>query len=418
MMKSPTSHIPGENFVKPFEGVKVVDLSTVIAASSAARILADQGAEVIKIESLSGDLHRVQGPILGVPADKDENPIFDVENANKTFVALDLKRPAGKEILLKLVAGADALITNYREDALARLDLTYDALSSRFPGLVYGHVNAYGEKGEDAAKPGYDIIAYFGRTGLGIDTGTSENYPLVNLGGMGDHPTGIALAQGVAAALYRKLRTGQGDKVSVSLYHAGIWTTATMQPAVQVGNRYPQPYQEPVLLPVMGHPYKTADDEWIVFMLFDFDKYWAPLCESLDRPDLVNDARFNSRMANKKNQREMVEILSMLIANRPLEVWAEKWNNLDIPFEYLRHMADVASDNQALVNDFIRPLTYPSGKTFYMPTPPIQFRNGGKPDYRPAAHVGADTRVVLRGLGYSDDEIDVLVDSNEIRTSD
>ena len=404
--------------MKPFEDVKIIDLSTVIAASSAARIFADQGAEVIKVESLSGDLHRVQGAILGVPAEKGENPVFDVENANKTFIALDLKSPAGKNILLKLLDGADVLITNYREDALARLGLTYDELSSQFPGLVYGHVNAYGEKGEEARKPGYDIIAYFGRTGLGIDTGTAENYPLVNLGGMGDHPTGIALAQGVAAALYRKLKTGQGDKVSVSLYHTGIWTTATMQPAVQVGNRYPQPYEEPVLLPVMGHPYKTADGEWVIFMLFDFDKYWKPLCESLDRTDLRDDVRFNSRLANKKNQRALVEILAPLIASRPLAEWAEKWSAADIPFESLRHMADVAGDAQALANDFMRPLTYPSGKTFYMPTPPIQFREGGKPEYRPAADVGADTSEVLLKHGYSAADIAAFVETKVIRAPD
>jgi crotonobetainyl-CoA:carnitine CoA-transferase CaiB-like acyl-CoA transferase len=401
--------------VKPFEGVKVVDLSTVIAASSAARILADQGAEVVKVESLSGDLHRVQGAILGVPIEKDENPVFDVENANKAFISLDLKSPAGRKILYDLLRQADVLITNYREDALARLGLAYDDLRSEFPGLVYGHINAYGEKGKDALKPGYDIIAYFGRTGLALDTGTSENYPLVNLGGMGDHPTGIALAQGVAAALYRKLKTGQGDKVSVSLYHTGIWTTATMQPAAQVGHRYPQPYEEPVLLPVMGHPYKTADGEWIIFMLFDFDKYWKPLCASLGREDLADNARFNSRMANKKNQRELVEILAPLIATRPLWEWAEKWSAADIPFESLRHMTDVAQDEQALVNDFMRPLTYPSGKTFYMPTPPIQFRECGKPDYRPAAEVGANTREVLLKLGYGEDQITALAEGKVIR---
>lgn len=400
--------------VKPFQGLRVVDLSTVIAASSAARILADQGADVIKVETPAGDLHRVQGAILGVPVEPHENPVFDLENANKRFIALDLKTANGQGVLLKLLESADVLITNYREDALGRLGLSYDTLSPRFPGLVYGHVNAYGEKGKEAAKPGYDIIAYFGRTGLAMDTGTSENYPLVNLGGMGDHPTGIALAQGVAAALYRKLKTGKGDKVSVSLYHTGIWTTATMQPAVQVGQRYPQPYKEPVLLPVMGHPYQTADGYWIIFMLFDFDKYWARLCESLERPDLVSDERFNSRLANKKNQREMVEILSTVVASRSLEEWTEAWTQLDIPFECLRHMADVAGDDQALVNDFLRPVTYPSGKTFQMPTPPIQFREGGMPDYRPAGDVGADTRDVLVELGYSESDIATLLADGSI----
>jgi crotonobetainyl-CoA:carnitine CoA-transferase CaiB-like acyl-CoA transferase len=165
----------------------------------------------------------------------------------------------------------------------------------------------------------------------------------------------------------------------------------------------------------MGHPYKTADGEWVIFMLFDFDKYWKPLCESLDRPDLIDDTRFNTRMANKKNQREMVEILSPLIATRPLNDWAVKWSAADIPFESLRHMADVAGDEQALVNDFMRPLTYASGNTFYMPTPPIQFRVSGKPDYRPAADVGADSRDVLIKIGYSEDAIAALADSKVIR---
>jgi formyl-CoA transferase/CoA:oxalate CoA-transferase len=120
-------------------------------------------------------------------------------------------------------------------------------------------------------------------------------------------------------------------------------------------------------------------------------------------------------MANKKNQRELVEILAPLIATRPLWEWAEKWSAADIPFESLRHMTDVAQDEQALVNDFMRPLTYPSGKTFYMPTPPIQFRECGKPDYRPAAEVGANTREVLLKLGYDEDQITALAESKVIR---
>lgn len=401
--------------MKPFEGVKIVDLSTVIAAASASRIFADQGADVIKVEPLSGELHRLQGMAFGVGNDKDENPVFDVENANKSFISLDLKSAAGKEIVFKLLKDADVLITNYREDALARLGLRFDDIQKQFPGLVYGHINGYGQKGNEAQKAGYDGNAYFGRTGLCLDTGTSESYPLVNLAGMGDHPTGVALAQGVSAALYKKLKTGQGDKVSVSLYHTGIWTSAALQPVVQVGQTYPKPYSEPALLSVMGHPYKTADGEWVVFMLFDFDKYWSPLCESLGRDDLIDDARFNTRMANRENHREFVEILSSLVATKSLSEWSLQWNALDIPFDRLGHMADVADDEQALVNDFLRPLTYPSGKTFYMPTPPIQFRKGGQSEYRPAGDVGANTQDVLMRHGYSEEQIKELLKEKVIR---
>lgn len=404
--------------MKPLEGVKVVDLSTVIAASSTARIMAEQGAEVIKVEPPEGDLHRVQGAILGVPVVPGENPVFDVVNANKRFIALDLKSEDGRTVLLELIRNADVLITNHREDALKRLGIAYDDLKTEFPGLVYGHINAYGERGPDAAKPGYDIIAYFARTGIALDTGTAENFPLVNLAGMGDHPTGVALAQGISAALYKKLRTGEGDKVSVSLYHTGIWTAATIQTGTQYGHSYPKPYAEPVLLPVMGHPYKTADGEWIFFVLFDFDKYWAPLCESLDRPDLVTDERFNSRLANKKNQTAMVEILAPLIESKTLAEWSERWCALDIPFECLKHMGDIAHDEQAIANDFIRPVEYPSGKTVQMPMSPMQFRNSELGEFVRSESVGAHTRELLIELGYDGDSISSMIAEGIVRAAD
>ena len=188
-----------------------------------------------------------------------------------------------------------------------------------------------------------------------------------------------------------------------------------MQPVVQVGHTYPKPYNEPALLSVMGHPYKTADGEWVVFMLFDFDRYWSPLCQSLGREDLIDDARFNTRMANRENQQEFVEILASLVATKSLSEWSLQWNALDIPFDSLRHMADVAHDEQAVVNDFLRPLTYPSGKTFYMPTPPIQFRKSGQPEYRPAGAVGANTKDVLTRHGYSEEEIKDLLNKKVIK---
>ncbi|MBR0599358.1 CaiB/BaiF CoA transferase family protein [Sinanaerobacter chloroacetimidivorans] len=391
--------------MKPLEGIRVIDLTTYLAGPGASRILADQGADVIKVEPLAGDPARIQGRLLTCPIKDDENPQFDMENANKKFIAVNLKEKKGLEIIHKLLEDADVLVTNYREDALVKLKLTYEELSVKYPKLVYGHINSFGEKGPDAARPGYDFVAYFGRSGFSLDTVVDGGIPLVNIGGAGDHPTGVALAQGIAAALIKQQRTGKGDKVSVSLYHTAIWTLATLIASTQYNAKYPVQYSEPPLSPVVGHPYKTADGKWMLIMLFDFNKYWEPFCKSIGREDFLTDPKFNTPMGAKINQLELVEILCGIIGSEPYDVWAKKWEAEDIPFEVLRHMSDVPKDEQAVVNNFLHPIHYPSGKTVYLPTPPIQFKEMGEPDYKTSEGIGANTWEILEGLGYGPQEI-------------
>lgn len=394
--------------MKPLEGIRVIDLTTYLAGPGAARILADQGAEVIKVEPLNGDPARIQGRLLTCPIKDNENPQFDMENANKKFISVNLKEKTGLEIVYKLLENADVLITNYREDALVKLKLTYEELSKKYPKLVYGHVNSFGEKGPDASRPGYDFVAYFGRSGFSLDTVVDGSIPLINTGGAGDHPTGVAIAQGITSALVKQQRTGKGDKVSVSLYHTAIWTLATLITSTQYKAKYPVQYNEPPLSPVVGHPYKTADGKWILIILFDFAKYWKPFCRSIGREDFIEDSKFNTPMGAKMNQFELVKILSEIIGSEPYEVWAKKWKALDIPFEVLRHISDVPKDEQAIINNFLHPINYPSGKTVYLPTPPIQFRDMGVPEYKTTGGVGADTVEVLESLNFNLKEIEAM----------
>lgn len=401
--------------MKPLEGIRVVDLTTYLAGPGAARILADQGADVIKIESLDGDPARVQGRLLTCPIKDDENPQYDMENANKKFISVNLKEKKGLEIIHKLLKDADVLVTNYREEALIKLKLTYEELSEKYPKLVYGHVNSFGEKGPDASRPGYDFVAYFGRSGFSLDTVVDGSMPLINLAGAGDHPTGVALAQGITSALVKQQRTGKGDKVSVSLYHTAIWTLATLITSTQYKANYPVRYNEPPLSPVVGHPYKTADGKWMLIILFDFVKYWEPFCKSIGREDFLEDTKFNTPMGAKINQLELVEILSEIIGSEPYEVWAKKWKAADIPFEVLKHMSDVSKDEQALVNNFLHPICYPSGKTVYLPTPPIQFREMGEPEYKTTGGIGANTIEILEGLGYELQEIEDMKENGLLK---
>lgn len=402
-------------YTKPLEGIRVIDLTTFIAGPGAARILADQGADVIKVEPIEGDAYRTSGALFRCPTNEDENPVFDIENANKKLVSINLKTKEGLEIVYKLLEDADVLITNYREKALEKLGLSYETIHEKYPQIVFGHVNSFGQKGKDANLPGYDLVAYFARSGFLLDTVAEGSIPPLNLGGAGDHPTSVALAQGVTAALLRQQRTGKGDKVSVSLYHTAIWTLATLIGATQYSAKYPVPYDEPALSPISGHPYKCADGKWILIMILDFKKYWGPFCKTIQREDLIEDTKFNTPVEIKKNQSQLVKTLSEIIASEPYCVWEEKWKAIDLPFEVLRHMHEVPEDEQAQINEFVFPVEYPSGKKVYLPTTPIQFRERGSLEYKIPSGVGSDTSEVLTALGYSEEIIEKMVNDGIVK---
>lgn len=386
---------------RPLAGVKIIDFSTYAAGPAAARILADQGAEVIKIEATTGDPYRFTGALMAIPVKDGYCPGFDIENANKQLVCIDVRTDQGQEIFHKLLAQADVLITNYRTDALTKLKARYEDLKDLYPRLVYGYVSGYGELGPLASDPGYDSVAYFARSGFMLDTVTSDSYPLINVGACGDHPTAVALAQGVASALVKQVRTGKGEKVSVSLYHAAIWAVGSLMVSTQFGANYPKQYSNPPLTPLV-HPYKCADGEWVFPMLLDF-KYFGSLCETLGVPELATDPNFNTPLAARKNQDQLMTILIERIKTKAAEEWSQTWKKLDIPHEVLRHMKDIYSDEQALVNDYVRKVEYANGKQVYLPTSPIQFPEIATPEYNVTDRVGVDTLAVLRNLGYSEE---------------
>jgi len=399
---------------KPLTGLKVVDLSINIAAPGAGKILADQGADVIKVEALVGDPYRPQSAAACCSVAENENPIYDIENANKRHISLDLKSEKGIEIFYKLIENTDILITNFRDAALQALGLTYEELSPKYPRLVYGHLIGYGEKGPDTNRPGYDLICYWARTGLMLDSVAEGQVPLINIGGLGDHPTAVALAQGVTAALVRQMKIGKGDKVTVSLFHSGIWAAASLFSIGQFHNWYPVQYNKPTVTPVV-HPYKCADGVWVMIMLFDYEKKWASFCKTLGRPDLVEDQRFKTFLDARTNQSALVDILVEIIGSKPYIEWADKWQAEDIPFEKLRHIMDLLEDETAKANNFIRPVTYPSGRTVYLPTPPIQFKEMGLSEFKTTTGIGSETEEILLQMGYTATAIDEMKANNIIR---
>jgi len=232
---------------KPLAGIKVVEMSTFVAGPVTARLLADLGAEVIKVERPEGDGWRLTG--VGYNPNrfsKDENPVFDIYNTGKKHIALNLKTPAGMEAFHRLLAQADVFVTNTRPKALQRLGISYEDLKDKYPGLVYGILLGYGEEGPDAAMQAFDTSAYWARGGflrdLAVDNG--EDYvPVQPPFSVGDTVTGYMLMGQICAALCRKKDTGLGDYVRAGLYHNGIFTMGTMAIITQppFGREYPAP---------------------------------------------------------------------------------------------------------------------------------------------------------------------------------
>ena len=207
---------------RPLAGVKVVELATFIAVPAVGRILADMGADVIKIETAKGDNLRYTAANEGRPADPHEDTTIDLENANKKGIVVDLRTEKGIEVLFKLLEDADVLLTNWRPQALERKHLTYEDLKDRFPRLVYASLTGFGEKGPDKDLPGFDFTAFFARSGWAGSLYQRGTVPTNLIPALGDHQGALALTTGVLAALFRQAKTGKGEKVTTNLLHTAI----------------------------------------------------------------------------------------------------------------------------------------------------------------------------------------------------
>ncbi len=389
---------------KPLTGIKVLELSTFVAAPSCARLLSDLGADVIKVERLEGDGWRETGKsfILSRFCD-EENPVFDIYNTGKKHIALNLKEPAGMEVFNKLLDGADIFVTNTRPAALKRLGISYEDLKDKYPSLIYAIILGYGEKGPDADKPAFDTTAFWSRSGFLRDlTLAGEHYsPVVPPASVGDTFTGVMLLAEICAALYRRAQTGKGDYVRSSLYHNGIFAMGTMAIVTQkpFGRKYPMKRADHS---VPGGYYQCADNEWV----FVSTIVSAALANKLiDREDLTNDSRFDSEMRRWINREEYYEIFRKAFLTKTSDEWIALADELDLPLMRMNHFSDVSEDRQAWANDYLEYVEFASGNVDVMPRSPIEMDSVGMLKTTPAPHVGKDTASVLKELSYSDEEI-------------
>ncbi|MDO5562540.1 MAG: CoA transferase [Synergistaceae bacterium] len=400
---------------KPLDGIKVIELSTYVAAPACGRLLKDWGARVIKVESNKGDAWRTFGSTHNVIAKEDENPFFDIINSGKESIVLDLKSEEGKEILFKLLEDADVFLTNTRPQSLRKLGLDYESIKDRFPKLIYSTITGFGECGPDVNNPGFDVVAFWGKSGflndISIDTGS--NYPMLSPTGVGDVACGTSLFGGVCAALFARQKTGRGDYITVSLFGGAIWIMGFMYLRAQERYGDPFPKTRQSSLP-MTSPYRCKDGEWLLLSILEHERYFATLCRAMGLNDVAEDPRFATKFDAEKNKKELFGILEKRFAEEDCAYWRKVLTENDIVNDRLSHFKDVVTSEQAWANNYLTHAKFINGEECVMPCTSIRSQNMGVPDYSRGPLLGEDTRKVLAELGCDEKTIDALENTGAV----
>src|SRR3954454_20686619 len=388
-----------------FSGLKVVDLASFIAGPSAAVILSDFGADVIKVEPPNGDLWRHGHQIPPQPQAKDPYQ-WHLANRNKRGMALDLKSPNAKKVLEKLVKWADVLIVNTPHRARKKLKLEYEDVEQWNPRLIYADVTGFGEKGPDAELPGFDITSYWARSGLLSMTRDAGAPPTWPVAASGDNATAVGLYSAIVTALYRRERTGKGSYVTTSLLAEGIWSASVSIQAALSGAKFYGLHDRKNPANAALNVYQAADSTWFVLIITP-DKL-AAVAKAIGRSDLLTDPRFSDPAKLTANMPQLTAILDELFGAQPMAHWYDVFNGIHVTFGAVRGPQEVINDPQLQLNDIVVPLEGAGGKLTSTISSPIQVHGVAKRPAKRAPGLGEHNDAVLRELGFSGPEIDGL----------
>jgi formyl-CoA transferase len=386
-------------------GLKVIEIASMIMAPSCAAVLADYGAEVIKIEPPGkGDNNRFLHQLPGLPI--SEIPYsFQQDNRNKKAIVLDLKQAAGMSVLHDLLAEADILITNFRQIALQKLALEYEQLQHRYPRLIYAYATGFGERGAEANHAAYDMVSFWARSGL-----ESSLYPIDGwIGpippGTGDHVSGMSLFAAISLALYAREKTGRGTKVSTSLLANGIWTNSTFVQAGLCGATFQAKRSHAEAYNALTSTYFTEEGELIKLTVVDAEKNWADFCRAIDREQLIQDARFATADVRANNMPTLIAIIDAALQSMPMEIALARLRQHDIPHSRVATIAHITDDAQLQSNDVLIPV---AGENYRTVNSPIEVSAHPKQAPTRAPKYGEHSRQVLRDLGYDEPDIERL----------
>ena len=388
----------------PFAGLKVLDVASFIAAPAAAAVLADFGADVIKVEPPAGDSQRRLGSVPPCPR-AQANYCWHLANRNKRGMAIDLKSPGATTILRRLVEWADVVITNFPHGTRERLHLGYDEVSGWNPRVIYADVTGFGDAGPDANLPGFDLTAYWARSGLLSSTRDAGAPPTVPVPGSGDYATAMGLYGAIVTALYRRERTGKGADVGTSLLAAGVWAAGTFVAGVLAGGRTYGLHNPTAPTNPLMNPYQSSDGRW--FMLVASPPHWPGLANAVGRPELLEDPRFADPQAVVEHSAELTALLDAVFRSRPLAHWQEVLERARITYGVIQTPEETARDPQLYANEIAVPLHGDDDVTETISSP-IMVRGMAKLPAHRAPELGEHNDEILRELGFTGDQVEQL----------
>lgn len=396
------------------EGIKVVDMGHFVAIPSAGAVLADWGAEVLKVEPLSGEPQRGVRALGALKFSGGQlSWRAELHNRNKRGLAVDLKKDSGRDILYQLVKRSDVFMSNYEVRSLRRLRLDYVSLSRVNPELIYAILTGYGRAGPDKDERGFDFIAAWARSGVQYLLGEPGSPPAMQRPGFSDRVAGMHVVAGVLAALLHRERTGKGQELEFSLYHSAVWSLAADVQATLLGITVPKHEHAKALNPLVN-TYRTKDDQWLQLAMLQSDLQWSDFCRAIERPELENDPRFNNIEVREQNNEELICILDKVFASRNIDEWERRLREGSCIYGRVRTLNEVVTDPQAVANGFFADMNHPLAGKIRLVTSPVRFHQNPASVRTAAPEVGQHTEEVLLELGHSWDDISRLKEQEVI----
>ena len=387
-----------------FSDLKVIDLASYIAGPAAATILSDFGADVVKVEPPgTGDVYRYFSHVPPNPVSK-VNYAWQVTNRNKRSIALDLKSAEGKEVLTRLVKWADVIIVNFPPRVRASLGITYEDLAPLNDLLIYADISGYGSEGPEAETPGFDVTAYWARSGLMQVTHDAGSPPTLPIPGIGDHATATTLYAAIVTALYKRALTGRGGHVSTSLLANGIWAAAAWVEGGLNGGHFFAQHDRKAPPNALLNPYQTSDGRWILLVAAQ-TKDWPLFAKTMDLAHLIDDPRFAETAQRAANAAQLVDILDPIFAGQTLDHWVAVLKAARVIFGVVQVAQEIVEDPQLSVNEIVVPFVAPSGVETRTVSSPFRIEGSAKVKPRPAPILGEHSREILKELGYADRDI-------------
>ena len=398
----------------PLTGIKVVEVANFLAVPCCAALMADMGADVIKVEPLAGDPYRWMSSDGTYGFEFPINYAFEMDNRGKRGISLDLNKPEASEIVRKLASDADVFVTNLLPRRLEKFGLTYEQISVDNPRLIYLAFSGYGPVGPKKDKLGFDHTAYWASTGLMDLYSQLSSEPIDILNGMGDHTTAPTLLAGVLAAILERQRTGKGRRVTASLLNMGLWVIgADVQEALASGRPLYRRSRVEAVDPLIN-TYRASDGKWFLMVMPDSDSNWAKLCKAIGHPELIDDPRFATIDGRQSRAPEAIAVLDGIFGEKPIADWVPILDANDVIYAPVREMLDALKDPQVELNDMLRTIEHPQHGPYKILNTPVHLEDTDIGPKSAAPELGQHTEEVLLELGYSWDDITGLQDSGAI----